>query len=345
MKISYVIGIGVSIIVISAAIGLNNISSDNTNDKIRVAFFPSISHVVPIVGIENDIFQENQTQQKIIEPKIFDSGPQVIESLFSNSIDLAYVGPGPVINGFLKSDGRDLKILAGAANGGASFIIQKNSGLDSIDNFHGKRIASPQISNTQDVSLRHYLSTNGLNPVEKGGTVFVLNISNPDIYTLFAKGEIDGAWVPEPWATILVEELNGIRLFNENQFWPEKQFSSVLLIGRTDFIDNNPEIVRKWIESNDKTVQWINSNPDKAKMIYNQFMQDYMGKTFSKKIIDESFSNLEITSVIIESSVITFAERADLLGYLGRSGYSLDGLFYNEIKTQNSMDVGMQWVN
>jgi len=345
MKISYVIGIGVSIIVIAAAIGLNNISSDNTNDKIRVAFFPSISHVVPIVGIENDIFQENLTQQKIIEPKIFDSGPQVIESLFSNSIDLAYVGPGPVINGFLKSDGRDLKILAGAANGGASFIIQKNSGLDSIDNFHGKRIASPQISNTQDVSLRHYLSTNGLNPVEKGGTVFVLNISNPDIYTLFAKGEIDGAWVPEPWATILVEELNGIRLFNENQFWPEKQFSSVLLIGRTDFIDNNPEIVRKWIESNDKTVQWINSNPGKAKMIYNQFMQDYMGKTFSKKIIDESFSNLEITSVIIESSVITFAERADLLGYLGRSGYSLDGLFYNEMKTQDSMDEGAQWAN
>jgi len=345
MKISYVIGIGVSIIVIAAAIGLNNISSDNTNDKIRVAFFPSISHVVPIVGIENDIFQENLTQQKIIEPKIFDSGPQVIESLFSNSIDLAYVGPGPVINGFLKSDGRDLKILAGAANGGASFIIQKNSGLDSIDNFHGKRIASPQISNTQDVSLRHYLSTNGLNPVEKGGTVFVLNISNPDIYTLFAKGEIDGAWVPEPWATILVEELDGIRLFNENQFWPEKQFSSVLLIGRTDFIDNNPEIVRKWIESNDKTVQWINSNPGKAKMIYNQFMQDYMGKTFSKKIIDESFSNLEITSIPIENSVITFAERADLLGYLGRSGYSLDGLFYNEMKTQDSMDEGEQWVN
>ena len=125
------------------------------------------------------------------------------------------VGPGPIINGFLKSNGQDLKILAGAANGGASFIIQKDSGLDSIENFQGKRIASPQISNTQDVSLRHYLSTHGLEPVEKGGTVFVINISNPDIYTLFAKGDIDGAWVPEPWATILVEELGGVRLFND----------------------------------------------------------------------------------------------------------------------------------
>ena len=338
MKISYVIGIGLTAIVLMAAV-LNITSTDNSGNEIRVAFFPSISHAVPIVGIENNIFQENLTEQKIIEVKIFDSGPQVIESLFAKSIDLAYVGPGPIINGFLKSNGQDLKILAGAANGGASFIIQKDSGLDSIENFQGKRIASPQISNTQDVSLRHYLSTHGLEPVEKGGTVFVLNISNPDIYTLFAKGDIDGAWVPEPWATILVEELGGIRLFNESQFWPEKQFSSVLLIGRTNFIEQNPETVEKWILSNQKTAEWINSNPDKTKMIYNEFMQDYMGKTFSKKIVDESFSNLEITSDPIKNSVLTFAERADSLGYLGRSGYNLDGLFYNENISQNSVGV------
>lgn len=338
MKISYVIGIGLTAIVLMVAI-LNITSTDNSDNEIRVAFFPSISHAVPIVGIENNIFQENLTEQKIIEVKIFDSGPQVIESLFAKSIDLAYVGPGPIINGFLKSNGQDLKILAGAANGGASFIIQKDSGLDSIENFQGKRIASPQISNTQDVSLRHYLSTHGLEPVEKGGTVFVINISNPDIYTLFAKGDIDGAWVPEPWATILVEELGGVRLFNESQFWPEKQFSSVLLIGRTNFIEQNPETVEKWILSNQKTAEWINSNPDKTKMIYNEFMQDYMGKTFSKKIVDESFSNLEITSYPIKNSVLTFAERADSLGYLGRSGYNLDGLFYNENISQNSVGV------
>ena len=314
-------------------------TSENPTDKIRVAFFPSISHAVPIVGIENDIFKENLTDKKMIEVKIFDSGPQVIESLFSNSIDLAYVGPGPIVNGFLKSNGNDLKILAGAANGGASFIIQKDSGLDSIENFQGKRIASPQISNTQDVSLRHYLSTHDLKPVEKGGTVFVINISNPDIYTLFAKGDIDGAWVPEPWATILVEELGGIRLFNESQFWPEKQFSSVLLIGRTNFIEQNPEIVEKWILSNEKTAQWINSNPDKTKMIYNEFMKGYMGKTFPKKVVDESFSNIEITSKPVKESVITFAERADSLGYLGRSGYDLNGIFYNQNVSENSVSV------
>ena len=121
MKISYVIGIGLTAIVLMAVV-LNITSTDNSGNEIRVAFFPSISHAVPIVGIENNIFQENLTEKKIIEVKIFDSGPQVIESLFAKSIDLAYVGPGPIINGFLKSNGQDLKILAGAANGGASSV-------------------------------------------------------------------------------------------------------------------------------------------------------------------------------------------------------------------------------
>ena len=327
MKISYLIGIGVSSIAIAIIASLAQSYTDTSEEEIRVAFFPSIVHAVPIVGIENGIFIENLSQK--IDVKIFDSGPQVIESLFSNSIDIAYVGPGPVINGYLKSDGEALKILAGAADGGASLVAQKDSGLDSIENFDGKRIAAPQISNTQDVSLRHYLSTNGLQPVEKGGTVYVLNISNPDIYTLFAKGDIDGAWVPEPWATMLVQDLDGIRIFNESQFWPDKQFSSVLLIGRTDYVENNPKVIQNWIESNEKTVQWINNNPEQTKKVYSEFLTDYMGKTLPDEIIDESFSNLIITSDPLKKSVYTFAERADSLGYLGRSGYDINEIFYD----------------
>ena len=329
MKISYLIGIGISALAIAVIVSLNQSYVETTEEKIRIAFFPSIVHAVPIIGVENEIFKENLDEQRKIEVKIFDSGPQVIESLFSNSIDIAYVGPGPVINGYLKSDGEALKILAGAADGGASFVAQKDSGLDSIENFDGKRIAAPQISNTQDVSLRHYLSTNGLQSVEKGGTVYVLNISNPDIYTLFAKGDIDGAWVPEPWATMLVQDLDGVRIFNESQFWPDKQFSSVLLIGRTDYIENNPEVIKNWIESNEKTVQWINNNPEQTKKVYSEFLTDYMGKTLPDEIIDESFSNLIITSDPLKKSVYTFAERADSLGYLGRSGYDINEIFYD----------------
>ena len=325
------------IISVAAIIALTGNYSETSQNKLRVAFFPSIGHAVPIVGLENGIFQGEIGEKIQIETKIFDSGPQVIESIFAGSIDIAYVGPGPIINGFLKSDGMDVKILSGAASGGASFIVQTNSGLDSIDNFDGKRIASPQISNSQDVSLRYYLASNGLKPVEKGGTVFVLNISNPDIYTLFAKGDIDGAWVSEPWATLLVEELGGVRLFNEEKLWPDEQFASVLLIARTNYLENNPEIIQNWVESHKETVSWINSNPDKSKIIFSDFLKKYMGKSLPSKIIDESFSNLVITSDPIKNSVLTFAERADSLGYLGRTGYNLDGIFYQPDLNLNTM--------
>ena len=338
-----ILGMAVSGIVVIVAIAITITSfsdSDQINqDKIRVAFFPSIGHIIPIVGLEEKIFEKGIGEEKQIETKLFDSGPQVIESIFSGSIDIAYVGPGPIINGFLKSDGKDIKILSGAASGGVSFIIQPNSGLESLENFDGKRIASPQISNSQDVSLRHYLESHGLKSVEKGGTVFVLNISNPDIYTLFAKGDIDGAWVPEPWATILVQELDGIRLFNEEKLWPNEEFASVLLIVRTKYLENNPETVQKWVESHEKTVTWINSNPNKSKSLFSNFLIDYMGKSLPTKIIDESFSNISITSDPIKNSVIIFAERADSLGYLGRSGYNLDGIFYNAVLNANNGDL------
>ena len=330
MKISYLIGAVIVVIGIIAFVGFTQSSVNDSENNIRVAFFPSVVHAVPIIGMETQTFANNLNADLDIQVKIFDSGPQVIESIFSNSIDIAYVGPGPVINGFLKSDGNDLKILAGAASGGASFVIQKNSGLDLIENYSGKRIAAPQISNTQDVSLRHYLAENGLVTAEKGGDVFVLNIANPDIYTLFAKGDIDGAWVPEPWATMLVEELDGVRLFDENEFWPENQFSSVLLIGRSDYIEKNPEIIKKWINANEKTAKWINNHPDESKKLYNEFLNSYMGRTLPQNIVEKSFSNIIITSEPLENSVYTFAERADALGYLGRDGYSLDGLFYHE---------------
>jgi len=338
MKISTVVTLGiVSIIAIAVIVTISDSMDQSSESKIRVAFFPSIGHAVPIVGIENGIFEKGIGEQIKIETKLLDSGPQVIESIFASSIDVAYVGPGPVINGFLKSHGKDIRILAGAASGGASFIIQPDSGLDSIENFDGKRIASPQISNSQDVSLRYNLASNDLKPVEKGGTVFVLNISNPDIYTLFAKGDIDGAWVPEPWATMLVQDLDGVRLFNEEKLWPNEQFASVLLIVRTDYLENNHELVQNWLKSHKETVAWINSNQDQSKSIFESFLKKHMGKSLPTKIIDESFSYLTITSDPIKNSVLTFAERADSLGYLGRTGYNLDGIFYQPDLNLNTM--------
>lgn len=336
MKIRSAIIVGIIVIVVigivTSLVGTDQSIHEN---KIRVAFFPNIGHAVPIVGYETGIFSEGLGNNTLIETKIFDSGPQVIESIFAHSIDIAYVGPGPAINGFLKSD-HNMLILSGAASGGASFVVHPNSVINSAKDFSGKKIAAPQIGNTQDVSLRYYLLENGLAPVEKGGSVVVFNIPNPDIYTLFVKGEIDAAWVPEPWATILVQELDGKRLFFEEDIWPNKQFASVLLIGRTDYIEKNPEIIQNWIESHDKTVSWINTNPNKSVLIFNEFMKKTLGKPLPESIVSESLSNLEITSDPIPNSIGIFAQRAESLGYLGRNGYDLQGIFYDGLTQEKT---------
>lgn len=335
MNLRKAISLGIGVIaVIILVLGVVDYADFSDENKIRVAFFPNVAHAVPIIGIENEIFSSELGDEILIETKLFDSGPQVVESLFANSIDIAYVGPGPALNAFLKSEENNIKILAGAASGGASFIIHHDSQIESVNDFPGKRIAAPQIGNTQDVSLRYYLSENGLKPAEKGGSVTVLNVPNPDIYTLFAKGDIDAAWVPEHWATILVNELGGTRLFYEEELWSGNQFASVLLIGRMDYIDQHPEVIKKWLTSHEKTVGWINSNPDNTKIIFNQFLKKTFGQTLSDKVVSESLDNLQITSDPINDSIIVFAERANSLGYLGRSGYHIDGIFY-EVELNN----------
>lgn len=327
MQIHTAISAGIVGIVLLSVLGVTLNSSDATHDpKLRIGYFPNIGHAIPIVGIEKGFFQNSLGDLKI-ETRVFDSGPQAIESLFSNSIDIAYVGPGPAINGFLNSENNNIKILAGAASGGASFIVHPNSEINSASDFVGKKIAAPQIGNTQDVSLRHYLSENGLKSAEKGGSVIVYNISNPDIYTLFVKGEIDGAWVAEPWASILEIELGGKRLFHEEELWPNNEFASVLLIGNTDYVEKNKIFFIPFLNSHHSTAAWIDSNPTETRIIFNDFLNSYLGQSLSDDIVDVALSNITITADPKTTSVFIFAERADALGYLGRNGYDLSEIF------------------
>lgn len=326
---SLVYGVIISLVITTIIISVLNINETKYEKKIRIAYFPNVSHIVPIVGIEKGFFANKIGNETNIEIKLFDSGPQVIESMFANSIDVAYIGPGPTINGFLNSENNNLKIISGAASGGVSFIVHPDSEINSASDFAGKKIAVPQIGNTQDVSLRHYLSENGLKPAEKGGSVIVYNISNPDIYTLFVKGDIDGAWVAEPWATILETELNGKRLFQEEKLWPYNQFASVLLVVNIDYAEKNSEIISNLLSSHKDTVSWINNNPIETRIVFSQFLVDTFGQSLSDDVIDIALSNLEITTNPISDSVSVFAERANELGYLGRNGYNLSGIFYN----------------
>ena len=202
----------------------------------------------------------------------------------------------------------------------------------------GKKIAAPQIGNTQDVSLRHHLSENQLKPAEKGGSVVVYNIPNPDIYTLFVKGEIDGAWVAEPWATILEIELDGKRLFHEEELWPDQEFTSVLLIGNVDYIKKNETIIHNFLNGHHETMIWINDNPEETRNIFNDFLDSHLGQSLSDNVVDIALSNIQITDDPKRNSVFSFAEQANALGYLGRNGYDLSEIFY--YFDTNSFDGG-----
>ncbi len=202
-----------------------------------------------------------------------------------------------------------------------------------------KKIAAPQIGNSQDVSLRHLLSENNLKSAEKGGNVVVYNIPNPDIYTLFVKGDIDGAWVAEPWATILEKELGGKRLFHEEELWPNNEFASVLLIGNIDFVEKNPELVSKFLESHEDVSIWINENPKETRIIFNDFLDRYLGQSLSDEVVDVALSNLKITTDPIKDSIFTFAKNADSLGYLGRNGYDISDIFYHDSNNLTERDI------
>jgi len=329
MKIRSVISAGIVGVVLLSVLGVALSTSETTHDaKLRIAYFPNIGHAIPIVGMENGFFQDGLGDQIKIETRVFDSGPQAIESLFADSVDLAYVGPGPAINGFLNSENNNVQILAGAASGGSSFIVHPNSEITTGADFAGKKIAAPQIGNTQDVSLRNYLSENQLKTADKGGSVIVYNIPNPDIYTLFVKGDIDGAWVAEPWATILETELDGKRLFHEEELWPDNEFASVLLIGNVDYVENNKQVVQNFLSAHHETMLWINENPKDTRIAFNNFLDSHLGQSLSDDVVDIALSNLKITDDPKSDSVFSFAEKADTLGYLGRNGYDLSGIFY-----------------
>ncbi len=325
MKIQSIAFVAIAGIALGVMIMLDAGPKEDQN-RIRVAYFPNIGHAIPIIGIEKGIFTDHMPDVEI-QTRLFDSGPQVIEAFFANSIDIAYVGPGPAITGFLNSHNGNLKILAGAASGGASFIVHPDSEEKNFS-FDGKKIAAPQIGNTQDVSLRHYLSQHNLKTAERGGSVTIYNVANPDIYTLFTKGDIDGAWVAEPWATILENELGGTRLFYEKDLWPDKRFASVVLVANSNYVDKNPEIIQSWLQAHDFTVKEINADKKETGRIFNVFMADIFGRGLDQHIVDESLSHIEITADPIPESVQLFAQRADKLGYLGRDGYNLDGIFY-----------------
>ena len=240
---------------------------------------------------------------------------------------MTYVGPNPAINGYVRSNGEALRVVAGAASGGAALVVRADSGINKPEDFHGKKVASPQLGNTQDVALRAWLKAHGMKPIDKGGDVQVLPMANPDQLTLFAKKELDAAWAPEPWATRLIREGNGRLFLDERDLWPNRQFIVTNLIVSTKFLREHPDLVKNWVRAHVELTDWINGHLTDAKKTINQQIEKETGKALPAAIMDDAFTRLEVTYDPLRNSLVTAAHSAFDAGFLGRALPDLSGLY------------------
>ena len=283
--------------------------------SVRVGYFPNVTHAQPLVGIKEGIFQQ-ELGGVTIEPKIFNAGPAEIEALFAGAIDIGYVGPSPAVNGYVQSRGDALRIVAGAASGGAALIVRADETIATAKDLAGKKIASPQLGNTQDIALRQYLVDNGLKAKENGGSVEVLPVANPDILSLFQRKQIDAAWVPEPWATRLVSEAGGRLFVDERTLWPNGKFATTVVVARRQFLQDQPEVVRRWLRGHLKTTQFIADHSDRVKADVAAEILRLTQVPISDALVMGAFADTDFVVDPIANSVQVAAQRAYALGFL-----------------------------
>jgi NitT/TauT family transport system substrate-binding protein len=294
---------------------------------IRVGAFPNMTHPQAMVGKANGWFEKQLGPNVKIEWTSFNAGPSAIEALFSGAIDLAYIGPNPSITGYVRSQGEALRIVAGAASGGVSLVVRNDSGIQKPEDFRGKKVASPQLGNTQDIALRAWLQAHGLKTADKGGDVQVLPIANPDQLTLFLNKQLDAAWAPEPWATRLVKEGNGRIFLDERDLWPHGQFVITNIIVSTQFLHEHPDLVKNWIRAHVELTDWINGHLPEAKTILNQQIQKETGKSLKPAVLDDAFGRMSVTYDPLRDTLLTSARSAFQLGFLGKQQPDLSGIY------------------
>ena len=336
------------------AVGLDTESPSNV---LRLGYFPNLNHAQVIIGLANGHFQKVLSEHGTdsgegdkgtsIKEYVFSAGPSAIEALYAGQIDVAYVGPNPAINGYLASNGEGIRIISGSASGGAVFVVRNDSGIQTSSDLGGKKFASPQLGNTQDVALRKYLIQNGYETVENGGNVTVVPVKPSDILTLMLKKEIDGAWVPEPWGARLVKEANGKIFVDERDLWPpDGKFVTTNIIVRTDYLKNNPETIKKLIDAQIDETIWINNTLKDSRTgnstgasgneenqtnddlgnngvetfihSFNDGLKRITGNTVPEDELRDALQRLEFTYDPLEKTLFRMADDAYELGLIGR---------------------------
>jgi len=309
---------------------------------LRLGYFPNITHAQAVIGVGNGDYQKALGNNIELKPFTFNAGPSATEALLANQIDATYIGPNPTVNGYVVSQGTADRVISGAASGGAVFIVRNDSGIQSPKDFAGKKFASPQLGNTQDVALRKYLLDNGYKTKDKGGNVEVLPVKNPDILTLFLKKEIDGAWVPEPWGEKLIKEGNGRLFLDERTLWPKGKFVTANIIVNPEYLRNNPEVIKKLLEAHVNETQWINGHKEEALKTFNIELKKLTGQTIPDDQLKQAFSRLELTYDPLRETLIKSANDAFDVGFLGKTRPDLSGIFDLKILNEVLKEKGLQ---
>ncbi|WP_329440836.1 aliphatic sulfonate ABC transporter substrate-binding protein [Streptomyces sp. NBC_01426] len=277
--------------------------------EVRIGYFPNLTHATALVGIQEGLIAK-ELGATTIKPQTFNAGPSEIEALNGGSLDIGFIGPSPSINGYVKSKSTNLRIISGSASGGVKLVVNPDK-IKTLDDLKGKKIATPQKGNTQDVAFLNWIGTKGWNvdPESGKGDVSVVRTDNKVTPDAYKQGSIDGAWVPEPTASKLVSEGAKV-LLDETELWPDKKFVITNVIVSQKFLKEHPDVVEAVLTGTVKTNDWINANPDKAKASANAALKTLGGKALDPKVIDPAWPSILVTDDPLASTLKTESDWA-----------------------------------
>lgn len=316
----------------SVAVGTNVSAANkagNTAKKIRIGFFANVTHATPLVGIQLKTFEKYFKVDKTkVEFVLFNAGPAAIEAMKGGAIDATYIGPNPAISGYVTTNGSLLKILAGATHNGAQLVVRQ--GINSLADLKGKKIATPQLGNTQDVAARAYFKANGLSTSITGsGDVSITPTENATTLSLFKSGKLDGGWVPEPWASRLVLEGNGKVLIDEKDIWSGGKFLTTHLIARSEFIKKNPGSIDSLLRAHIEINNFINNkkNTTRVKNLIQKEIVARTGKPLPQDTLDRAWTNISVNNDPLARVLAKSAEDAVDAGLLSLKSRGLTGIY------------------
>ncbi|GGX07205.1 lipoprotein [Streptomyces malachitofuscus] len=292
--------------------------------EVRIGYFPNLTHGTALVGVQEGLLQKELGGTQI-KASTFNAGPSEIEALNAGSIDIGWIGPSPSINGYTKSGGRKLRIVGGSASGGVKLVVNPDK-IKTLDDLEGRKIATPQLGNTQDVAFLNWIAEKGwkVDAQSGRGDVSVVRTDNKITPDAYKSGSIDGAWVPEPTASKLVSQGAEV-LLDEADLWPDKKFVITNIIVRQAFLKEHPDVVEAVLRGSVRTNAWINANPDKAKASANTALEKLSGKALPADVIDPAWKSITFLDDPLASTLDSQAEHAVQAGLLDKP--DLQGIY------------------